>query len=149
MLKLEYILNFHRYNKATPAVAPNGYSLESLPAAVNAPLWDSAGQWSFIQPVYLDKYDAGLCAAACDKQTVYDKSQASDDCNYKTCVYANLYILSQDGVPKTVVCALYTESVNSTYAVNKVCVLTWPERQFILTHSLAGLLDRHRFLSSL
>ncbi|KAG9692082.1 hypothetical protein KCU95_g7325, partial [Aureobasidium melanogenum] len=106
------------YNKAAAPKTPAGYSLESLPAAVNAPVYDDVGQWRFIQPVYLNSYDPALCAAACDKQTAWDKSQATDDCNYKTCVYANMYILSEDGVPKTVVCALYTEGVDSSYATN-------------------------------
>lgn len=123
--KGEWQGNFHvlvtgsnGYNKAAVPVAPPGYSLETLPGAVNAPLWDSQGQSRFIQPVYLDYYCPSLCAAACDKQTAWDKSQSSDDCNYKTCIYANLYVLSQDGVPKTVVCALYTEATNSSYATN-------------------------------
>ncbi|CAD0101055.1 unnamed protein product [Aureobasidium mustum] len=106
------------YNKAAAPKTPAGYSLQTLPAAVNAPVYDDVGQWRFIQPVYLNSYDPALCAAACDKQTAWDKSQATDDCNYKTCVYANMYILSQDGVPKTVVCALYTEGVDSSYATN-------------------------------
>ncbi|KAG9672405.1 hypothetical protein KCU99_g6933, partial [Aureobasidium melanogenum] len=106
------------YNKAAAPKAPAGYSLQTLPAAVNAPVYDDVGQWRFIQPVYLNSYDPLLCAAACDKQTAWDKSQATDDCNYKTCVYANMYILSQDGVPKTVVCALYTEGVDSSHATN-------------------------------
>ncbi|KAI5242705.1 hypothetical protein E4T43_04626 [Aureobasidium subglaciale] len=106
------------YNKAAKPTAPSGYSLDTLPGAVNAPVYDSAGQWRFIQPVYLNSYDPALCAAACDKQTAWDKSQAPDDCNYKTCVYANMYILSMDGVPKTVVCALYTEVTDASYATN-------------------------------
>lgn len=108
------------YNKAAAPVAPTGYSLQSLPAAVNAPIFDSQGQGRFIQPVYLSSYSPSLCAAACDKQTQYDKSTASDSCNYKSCVYANLYYLIKDGVPQTVVCALYTEATDSSYAVNKV-----------------------------
>jgi hypothetical protein len=109
------------YNKAAAPVAPTGYSLQSLPAAVNAPIFDSQGQGRFIQPVYLSSYSPSLCAAACDKQTQYDKSTASDNCNYKSCVYANLYYLIKDGVPQTVVCALYTEATDPSYAVNKVC----------------------------
>lgn len=108
------------YNKAAAPAAPAGYSVQQLPAAVNAPVYDSQGQWRFIQPVYLDTYSPALCAAACDKQTAWDKSQSSDKCNYKTCVYANMYILSKDGVPKTVVCALYTEATDSSYADNTV-----------------------------
>ncbi|KAI4850606.1 hypothetical protein E4T44_02643, partial [Aureobasidium sp. EXF-8845] len=106
------------YNKAAAPKTPAGYSLVTLPGAVNAPIYDSVGQWRFIQPVYLSSYDPALCSAACDKQTAWDKSQATDDCNYKTCVYANMYILSQNGIPKTVVCALYTEATDSKYADN-------------------------------
>jgi hypothetical protein len=106
------------YNKAAAPKTPAGYSLATLPGAVNAPVYDSVGQWRFIQPVYLNSYDPALCAAACDKQTAWDKSQATDDCNYKTCVYANMYILSQNGIPKTVVCALYTEATDASYADN-------------------------------
>ncbi|KAG9693863.1 hypothetical protein KCU95_g6185, partial [Aureobasidium melanogenum] len=107
------------YNKAAAPVAPTGYSLQSLPAAINAPTFDSQGQGRFIQPVYLSFYSPSLCAAACDEQTQYDKSTASDDCNYKSCVYANLYYLIKNGVPQTVVCALYTEATDPSYAVNK------------------------------
>lgn len=109
------------YNKAAAPVAPAGYSLRSLPAGVNAPLYDSQGQSRFIQPVYLDSYSPSLCAAACDKQTQYDKSTAKDNCNYKTCVYANLYYLIKDGAPQTVVCALYTEYTDPSSATNTVC----------------------------
>jgi hypothetical protein len=63
--------------------------MQSLPAAVNAPIFDSQGQGRYIQPIYLDKYSTELCAAACDKQTQWDRSQSADSCNYKTCVYAN------------------------------------------------------------
>lgn len=106
------------YNRASAPVAPAGYTIDSLPAAVNAPIYDTTGQSTFIQPVYLDSYDPLLCAAACDKQTAYDKATSSDGCHYKACVYANLYILNKDGAPQTTVCALYTEGWNSTYAVN-------------------------------
>lgn len=94
--------------------------MQTLPAAVNAPIFDSQGQGRLIQPVYLDTYSTDLCAAACDKQTQYDKSQAADGCNYKTCVYANLYILNKNGAPQTAVCALYTEATDSSDAVNTV-----------------------------
>ncbi|KAI4727540.1 hypothetical protein E4T49_04715 [Aureobasidium sp. EXF-10728] len=104
------------YNKATVPVAPTGYSLQTLPSAINASVWDRAGQWKFIQGVYLSTYDPALCAAACDKQTQLDRAASSDDCNYKTCAYANLYVLSEDGVPKTVVCALYTEATDASNA---------------------------------
>jgi hypothetical protein len=98
--------------------APAGYSMQSLPAAVNAPIFDSQGR--YIQPIYLDKYSTELCAAACDKQTQWDRSQSADSCDYKTCVYANLYILNKDGAPQTVVCALYTEATDSSMAINNV-----------------------------
>lgn len=109
-----------RYNKAASPNTPAGYSIQSLPAAVNAPIFDSQGQGRFIQPVYLDTYSTDLCAAACDKQTQWDKSQSADACNYKTCVYANLYMLNKDGAPQTVVCALYTEMTDPSAAVNNV-----------------------------
>ncbi|CAD0110953.1 unnamed protein product [Aureobasidium uvarum] len=104
------------YNKAAVPLAPTGYSLQTLPSAINASVWDRAGQWKFIQGVYLNTYDPALCAAACDKQTQLDRAASSDDCNYKTCAYANLYVLSEDGVPKTVVCALYTEATDASNA---------------------------------
>ncbi|KAI5236684.1 hypothetical protein E4T43_08467 [Aureobasidium subglaciale] len=107
------------YNKAAVPVAPLGYSLQTLQSATNTTVWDRAGQWKFIQGVYLDTYDPSLCAAACDKQTQLDRAASSDDCNYKTCVFANLYVLSEDGVPKTVVCALYTESTDASSATIK------------------------------
>ena len=94
--------------------------MQTLPNAVNAPLFDSQGQSRYIQPVYLDTYSTDLCAAACEKQTQWDKSQSADGCNYKTCVYANLYMLNKDGAPQTVVCALYTEATDPSYAVNDV-----------------------------
>jgi hypothetical protein len=114
------VLIHARYNKAAVPVAPAGYALESLPAAVNAPILDKQGQGRLIQPVYLDIYSPALCAAACDKQTQWDKSQAPGSCDYKTCVYANLYILNKGGAPQTVVCALYTETTDASAATNKV-----------------------------
>ncbi|THY54754.1 hypothetical protein D6C99_03393 [Aureobasidium pullulans] len=107
------------YNKAVTPIAPTGYSLQTLPSAINASVWDRAGQWKFIQGIYLDTYDPALCTAACDKQTQLDRAASSDDCNYKTCAYANLYVLSEDGIPKTVVCALYTEATDASDATIK------------------------------
>ncbi|KAJ9665419.1 hypothetical protein H2201_004497 [Coniosporium apollinis] len=107
------------YNKATNSQAPPGYTLEDFGnAAINAPLYDRTGQSTFIQPIYLDQYDPALCAAACDSQTDYNKRHSEDGCNFKACVFANLYILSENGVPKTTVCALYTQGWGSTHAVN-------------------------------
>jgi hypothetical protein len=108
------------YSKATGPVAPTGYSLETLPNAINAPAYDKTNQMRFIQPVTLEFYSADLCAAACDQQTVYLKSQAKDDCNYKTCVYANLYTLTKAGVPWTNICALYTQYTDPSAATNPV-----------------------------
>jgi hypothetical protein len=108
------------YSKATGPVAPIGYSLETLPNGINAPGSDRTGQVRYIQPVTLEYYSADLCAAACDQQTAYLKSQAKDDCNYKTCVYANLYTLSKNGKPWTNVCALYTQYTDPSAATNSV-----------------------------
>lgn len=123
--------------------------MQSLPAAVNAPIFDSQGQGRFIQPVYLDTYSTDLCAAACDKQTQWDKSQSADACNYKTCVYANLYMLNKDGALQTVVCALYTEMTDPSAAVNN-CKLMIQILLCFLTHQLqSGLFLRIGLLSSL
>ncbi|TKA74885.1 hypothetical protein B0A49_06076 [Cryomyces minteri] len=106
------------YTTLAAPVSPNGYTMDILNAGINAPTYDKTGQGTFIQPVYLNSYDPQACAAACDAQTVYDKATSSDGCHFAACVYANLYVLSDNGVPKTVVCALYTQYWGSQYAVN-------------------------------
>jgi hypothetical protein len=37
------VTGINDYNKAAAPVAPTGYNLQSLPAAVNAPIFDSQG----------------------------------------------------------------------------------------------------------
>ncbi|KAK5019129.1 hypothetical protein LTR39_000570 [Cryomyces antarcticus] len=106
------------YTALAAPVSPKGYTMDILNAGINAPIYDKTGQGTFIQPVYLNSYDPQACAAACDAQTVYDKATSSDGCHFSACVYANMYILSDNGVPKTVVCALYTQYWGSQYAVN-------------------------------
>ncbi|TKA75425.1 hypothetical protein B0A49_05038 [Cryomyces minteri] len=106
------------YTTLAAPVSPNGYTMDILNAGINAPIYDKTGQGTFIQPIYLNSYDPQACAAACDAQTVYDKATSSDGCHFSACVYANMYILSDNGVPKTVVCALYTQYWGSQYAVN-------------------------------
>lgn len=108
------------YNKVAAPSAPAGYTLTTLPAAINAPLYDSANQYTYLTYVNLDSYDANACAAACSAQATQaaSTSGSTSSCSNRPCVFANMYILSKDGQPQTAVCSLYTAPWNSTYATN-------------------------------
>jgi hypothetical protein len=64
-------------------------------------------------------FDPSLCAAACEAQTAFDKEHLADaNGQYKPCNFFNAYILTKNGVPLGTYCSFYTQSFDSTYAVN-------------------------------
>jgi hypothetical protein len=64
-------------------------------------------------------YDPSLCAAACESQTQFDKNHLVDsNGEYKPCNFFTSYILTKNGVPLGTYCAFYTQSWDSSYAVN-------------------------------
>lgn len=48
-------------------------------------------------------------SVACDQQT-HINNNTTPGCNYQTCVYANMYILNEDGAPQSAVCSLYSQN---------------------------------------
>lgn len=89
-------------------------------AAINAPL-DCSGADSYIQPKVFTggPFDAGLCAAACSAQSVYNLAHPpSDGSKPKTCQFFNTYMLLKNGVPEGQYCSLYTMGWDARFAKN-------------------------------
>ncbi|KAJ6261569.1 hypothetical protein Dda_4239 [Drechslerella dactyloides] len=74
--------------------------------------------------VSLNFFDPCVCSRACDSQTNYNcrhppsASSTNPDSEYKKCNYFNVYILSNKGKAQGMVCSLYTNVWDSSYAVN-------------------------------
>jgi hypothetical protein len=95
----------------------------NLPAAINAPYIQKNGQtydtYNGMRLFNNGPYDPSLCAAACEAQTDYDRTHLADaNGEYKPCNFFTSYILTKNGVPLGTYCALYTQSWDSSYAVN-------------------------------
>lgn len=86
----------------------------ALPCAINAPS-------GYIGPKAYDtgRFDPSLCAAACQAQTLYDKTHpAADATTYDACNFFTAYILEKNGIPTGTSCALYTQPWDPSYATN-------------------------------
>ncbi|KAG9191968.1 hypothetical protein G6011_10702 [Alternaria panax] len=108
--------------KGAPTV--DGFNTPAnLPAAINAPLIKKNGQdydtYNGMRLFNTNPYDPSLCAAACESQTKFDKEHLADaNGEYKPCNFFTSYILTKNGVPLGTYCALYTQSWDSSFAVN-------------------------------
>jgi hypothetical protein len=108
--------------KPAPSVADFN-APSDLPAAINAPLIQKAGKdydtYNGMRLFNTNPYDPSLCAAACEAQTQFDKQHIVDaNGEYKPCNFFTSYILTRNGVPLGTYCALYTQTWDSSYAVN-------------------------------
>ena len=64
-------------------------------------------------------YDPQTCASACDIQTAYNSRHPAADGTYQTCIFFNVYVLSENGIPQGLYCSLYTEIWAPSYATNR------------------------------
>ncbi|KAK5004995.1 hypothetical protein LTR60_006390, partial [Cryomyces antarcticus] len=74
---------------------------------------------------YNQPYDASVCAALCKSTTAdnraqalanYNKKGSNSDGTYQACNFYDAYLLSKNGVPQGLYCALYTAVVDKSYA---------------------------------
>jgi hypothetical protein len=122
------IVGSNGYSKTSPtcknAPAVSDFNTPTnLPAAINAPLVQKNGKdydtYNGMRLFNDGPYDPALCAAACESQTQFDKEHLVDaNGEYKPCNFFTSYILTKNGVPLGTYCALYTQSWDSSYAVN-------------------------------
>ena len=63
-------------------------------------------------------YDPQTCADACNVQTTYDSQHPALDGTYQTCIFFDAYVLSENGIPQGLYCALYNETWAPSYATN-------------------------------
>ncbi|KAL6155348.1 hypothetical protein ACJQWK_01251 [Exserohilum turcicum] len=105
------------YSKSSCTQPPtlSGYSVQSLPAAVNAP---DVSTYNGMRLFNTNPFDPSLCAAACEAQTAFDKEHLVSNGRYTPCNYFTSYILTDNGVPLGTYCALYSVPIDSQYAVN-------------------------------
>lgn len=89
---------------------------------INAPHDPVTGKNTFIGSKAFDtgRYDPSLCAAACQANTLYDKTHPTAGATtYDACNFFNSYISLKNGIPVGTVCSLYTEPWDpSVYATN-------------------------------
>jgi len=64
-------------------------------------------------------FDPSLCAAACTATSAFDIAQGlPSTANPDICKFYVTYQLLKNGLPFAQACAMYTQSWNTTYAVN-------------------------------
>ncbi|TGJ84642.1 hypothetical protein E0Z10_g4099 [Xylaria hypoxylon] len=95
----------------------NGVSLGN--AAINAPL-NCLGQDTYMgSKIFTTSYyNVGLCAAACVSQNEYNTAHPSPPEPPKICKFFVTFLSQRNGSPEGQICALYTQSWNSSYATN-------------------------------
>ena len=96
-----------------PAYSPTYGGPVELGCAINAPS-GYIGYEYFPGP-----FDPAPCAAACQATTQYDETNlVNSNGNYDACNFFNVYVLSENGVPQGVYCAMYTQPWDQSYATN-------------------------------
>ena len=65
-------------------------------------------------------FSATTCATYCDAQTRYNKAHYGSDCSFVPCTFFNAYVLSKNGVPQGLYCAIYNATWDKSYATNHV-----------------------------
>ena len=58
------------------------------------------------------------CADYCGAQSRYNENHPASDCSYVPCTFFNAYILSKNGVPQGLYCAIYNNTWGPSYATN-------------------------------
>lgn len=108
---------YSKTGKDAPSI-PDFKAPTSLPATINAPLLNGYDTYNGMRLFNTNPFDPALCAAACKAQTEYDVNHKAADGSFKPCNFFTSYVLTKNDVPLGTYCALYTESWDSTYAVN-------------------------------
>ncbi|TGO13333.1 hypothetical protein BTUL_0071g00100 [Botrytis tulipae] len=110
----------------------NGYNVNSFPtppgynpptslagASINAPLDCNKADTYLGSRFFTDTpFDVSLCTAACDATTAFNVAHPPATGSVQTCQFINTYILYLNGVAQGQACAMYTDSWDTSYAVN-------------------------------
>lgn len=95
-------------------------------AAMNAPLRDCAGTWTYLGYKIFQSgpYDPRLCSAACDAQTAYNVAHPPSSGKAPKCAAFGTYALSVTNKTGTYqqgqMCTMYTSFWDKQYAINTV-----------------------------
>lgn len=113
----------------------NGYMTSSVPpvegytgtflgdASINAPLGCNDQDTYMGFKIFTDgPFNPGLCAAACESQNEYNLAHPPASGDPMICRFFNTYMLAENGDPRGQVCAMYSNTWDSSYAVNYVSV---------------------------
>ena len=125
------------YNLAPASTLPGFQPPTSLgSASINAPLNPPSYmgyQWfPFSQS---QGFSTQTCASYCSAQTTYNRAHPSPkDCTYVPCTFFNAYILSKNGIPHGLYCALYNATWDAQYATNRV-VFDQQNNNYSVSHS--------------
>ncbi|KAL9136180.1 MAG: hypothetical protein Q9175_002613 [Cornicularia normoerica] len=100
------------YNKDAPPPAVSRYvGPQELGGAINAPT-DSGSYMGYQYFPFSQSqgYDPQTCADACDAQTTYDTQHPAADGSFKSCVFFNAYVLSENSIPQGLYCSMYNQT---------------------------------------
>lgn len=118
------------YNKWPAPPAQSGFNGPvELGGALNAPLDPVTKQDTFMGSKFfqfstnpgagqIQAYDPSACTAACTSQTAYNSAHPPSSGNPQVCNQVVAYVLSDNGLPLGMYCAMYTEVWSSHYATN-------------------------------
>ena len=95
--------------------APVPFGNASINAPLNPPSYMGYQYFPFSQS---QGFSAQTCASYCEAQTRYNLNHPASDCSYIPCTFFNAYVLSKNGSPLGLYCAIYNATWGPTYAVN-------------------------------
>ncbi|KAK4985647.1 hypothetical protein LTR50_005847 [Elasticomyces elasticus] len=119
------------YSKPQPPPSQTGYTgPTALPGAIDVTTMTVNGKQKnvYIGAKYFNQpYDASVCASLCSATTADNKATAQKkympgspsgehDGTYQACNFYDAYLLSSNGVPQGLYCALYTDPIPASYA---------------------------------
>ncbi|GME43160.1 carbohydrate-binding-like protein [Neofusicoccum parvum] len=118
--------NAYTSDKVGPSISGWNDPLRLNNAAMNAPLRDCAGTWTYMGYKFFNDgpFDVEKCAAACDAQTAYNIAHPPSDGYVPLCAAFGTYLLTKTTSSGSVVqgqmCTMYTSAWDAQYAVNTV-----------------------------
>ncbi|KAH7051317.1 hypothetical protein B0J12DRAFT_599886 [Macrophomina phaseolina] len=117
--------NAYTSDKVGPPIPGWNDPLKLNDAAMNAPLRDCAGTWTYMGYKLLNDgpFDVKKCAAACDAQTAYNIAHPPASGYVPLCAAFGTYLLTKTTSSGSVIqgqmCTMYTSAWDAQYAVNR------------------------------
>ncbi|OJD39059.1 carbohydrate-binding-like protein [Diplodia corticola] len=116
--------NAYTSEKVGPSIAGWNDPLRLNNAAMNAPLRDCAGTWTYMGYKFFNDgpFSVDACAAACDAQTEYNIAHPPSSGYVPLCAAFGTYLLTKTTSSGSVIqgqmCTMYTSAWDAQYAVN-------------------------------